>query len=161
MSGMLDITKVIVPIHCVQLVYEHLRKAGREGVEGVALWAGTHNSNVFEVKSTIIPKQKGYRIEDGLLYSVDGDELYQINQWLYENKMTLIAQIHSHPGEAYHSETDDRYPIVAVLGGISVVIPDFGFRRPDVKDWAVYRLMPSKQWVRQPQEAITALLQFV
>jgi hypothetical protein len=36
------------------------------------------------------------------------------------------VQVHSHPTEAYHSETDDTYPIVTVRGGLSLVVPDFG-----------------------------------
>jgi hypothetical protein len=56
---------------------------------------------------------------------VEGDELHRLNVWLFENHEELAAQVHSHPTEAYHSGTDDTYPIVTMRGGLSVVVPDF------------------------------------
>lgn len=161
MSNLLCINKIIVPSTCIDHVYKHLRDAGDQGVECVALWAGNINGNSFEVKTNMIPAQTAYKIEQGLLYSVDGEELHRINVWLYENKMTLIAQIHSHPKEAYHSETDDRYPIMAVVGGFSIVIPDFGFREFSLKDWAVYRLIQNKGWNKLKEKEVLSLIQII
>ena len=147
MAGFAHIDRLEIPVDCLEAVYRHLRAAGAQEVEGVALWAGTAQGSVFHVKATIIPEQNAYKLEDGLLYSVEGDELHRINVWLYKNELQLIAQLHSHPGQAYHSETDDAYPIIAVLGGISIVIPDFAARSFDLEDWAVYRLSDGNGWV--------------
>jgi hypothetical protein len=128
-------------------------------MEGVALWAGRADDGTFEVYTTIIPAQTVSRLEEELLYAVDGEELHRINQWLYENKQTLIAQLHTHPGKAYHSEMDDRYPIMATSGGLSIVIPDFAFSDFYLEDWAVYRLLPSKNWTALTTSEIQSLLQ--
>ena len=37
-----------------------------------------------------------------------------------------VARIHSHPGEAFHSRTDDANPAITFEGAISVVVPFFG-----------------------------------
>ncbi|MBN8675446.1 MAG: Mov34/MPN/PAD-1 family protein [Chitinophagales bacterium] len=159
MNGLLHIDTVKLPFQCIEFVYKYLREAGEAGAECVALWAGVINNSVFEIKNTIIPAQTAYNIEMGLLYSVDGDELHRINMWLYQNGMTLVAQIHSHPREAYHSETDDRYPIMAVVGGLSIVIPDFAFRPFSIKDWAVYRLLPQRGWIKLSEQEVFTLIQ--
>jgi hypothetical protein len=52
----------------------------------------------------------------------------------------LIAQVHSHPNEAYHSEADDEYAIVTAEGGLSFVVPNFGKAPLDPTIWAIYRL---------------------
>ncbi len=65
---------------------------------------------------------------------------------LYERRLTLLLQVHSHPGEAYHSSTDDRFPIVTINGGLSIVVPDFGFGSFSIDDWAVYRLAAGGAW---------------
>jgi len=52
----------------------------------------------------------------------------------------LIAQVHSHPTEAYHSEADDRFAIVTAEGGLSLVVPNFGNAPLDPRLWAIYRL---------------------
>jgi hypothetical protein len=146
MTTLAEISTIYVPNSCLEAVYKAIKKAGDMGMEAVALWAGrTHGKN-FQVTTTIIPQQTAGVIENGLLYSVDGDELYRINKWLYEHHLTMIAQLHSHPRKAYHSEVDDRYPIMATIGGLSVVIPDFGFSKFKWKTLAVYRLTDTGTW---------------
>lgn len=147
MSGFLTISKIIMPYQCLVEAYIHMREAGMQRVEGVALFAGIEIENTFKIQKTIVPEQEAMSLEDGLLYSVDSDELHRINVWLYENEMSLIAQIHSHPGRAYHSSTDDAYPIVATVGGISVVVPDFASRAIELSNCAVYRLSLENEWV--------------
>ena len=159
MSGFQEIYRIIIPPKCIQKAYEHLRYAGENRVEGVALFAGFEKNNEFYVSQTIIPKQTSYRLELGLLYAVDGDELHKINVWLYENNLSIIAQIHSHPNEAYHSNTDDTYPIVATKGGISIVVPRFAIDPIDIKNWAVYRLSSENCWVELNYPEIKKIIQ--
>lgn len=147
MIGFLDIKKLVMPFHCIEAAYVHMRKAGKHRVEGVAVFAGKESNDIFEIETTIIPKQQAMRLESGLLYAVDSDELHRINVWLYENKMSLIAQIHSHPTEAYHSDTDDAFPIVATVGGLSIVVPDFASGPIEIDSWAVYRLSTKSIWM--------------
>jgi hypothetical protein len=147
MNGFLTINKIHLPNECLKRAYTHMRKTGMHGLEGVALFAGRESGATFNILEVIIPKQKSMRLETGLLYAVDEEELHAINVWLYNNNMSLIAQIHSHPSEAYHSDTDDAYPIVATLGGISIVVPDFASGPIDLHNCAVYRLSPDAIWI--------------
>lgn len=159
MSGFQGILKIIIPPECIQKAYELMRYAGENRVEGVALFAGYEKDNEFYIIQTIIPKQTAYRLEVGLLYAVHADELYRINAWLYENNLSVIAQIHSHPNEAYHSETDDEYPIVATKGGISIVVPRFAVDPIDINNWAVYRLSSENYWVELSYSEINKIIQ--
>jgi proteasome lid subunit RPN8/RPN11 len=162
MKKLSNIKKVILPKIEIVCVYNHLRDVGKRGFEGVALWTGNFLSeDTFEIKNTIIPNQKTYNREGGLLYIVGEEELHRINLWLYENKQTLISQIHSHPGEAYHSSTDDSFPIIARMGALSIVVPDFGFRAFTLEDWAVYRLFPQEGWVELPFKDTKSLIQII
>lgn len=136
------VTKIILPTRFVDNIYDHVRSCGEEGVEGVGLWLGQQEKDVFTITCSIIPAQKSYRLEDGLLYNVDSVELHRINVWAYQQRLALFSQIHSHPSRAYHSDTDDAYAIITALGGFSIVIPNFGFDPINKKYWAVYRLKP-------------------
>jgi proteasome lid subunit RPN8/RPN11 len=160
MNKLSSINKVILPEDEIASVYAHLREVGKRGFEGVALWTGNYLSeDTFEIKNTIIPNQKTYNREGGLLYIVGEEELHRINLWLYENKQTLISQIHSHPGEAYHSSTDDSFPIIARMGALSIVVPEFGLRAFALEDWAVYRLFPHEGWVELSFKDTESLIQ--
>ena len=55
-------------------------------------------------------------------------------------------QVHSHPADAYHSETDDNYPIATLDGSLSIVLPFFGRDGWESSNIAAYRLGPNG-WV--------------
>jgi hypothetical protein len=146
MKGFLGIERIMVPQEVVDGTIEFLRHRGTMGLEAFALWAGVAEGNIFYVRANIIPAQSGHSSDEGVCVSVGPEELHRLNVWLYENKMGLIAQIHSHPTEAYHSETDDAYPIATTVGCISIVIPNFARQSFSVGRCAIYRLDESKEW---------------
>lgn len=135
-----------------------LREAGKEGHERFALWTGTLRGEIFSVDHLYVPPQQGYQFDDGLCVRVGGDALHELNMWLYRNQQVLGVQIHTHPQEAYHSETDDTYPIVTTLGGLSLVVPWFARAGLLSRGLAVYRLS-ADGWRRQPANAATSLLE--
>jgi hypothetical protein len=78
---------------------------------------------------------------------VDGDELHRINVHLFKSKLRLIAQIHSHPTEAFHSDTDDAYAIATTIGCFSLVVPDFARDNFSFDKCATYRLSELGRWI--------------
>ncbi len=134
------IRKFVVPADLCDESDWQLREAGLDGNERFVLWSGVIHDDRFLVRTVHAPRQTAYRRSTGLCVRVEGDELHRLNVWLYENGERLAVQVHTHSGEAYHSETDDSYPMVTTLGGLSLVVPDFaryGVRDPDT---ALYRL---------------------
>jgi proteasome lid subunit RPN8/RPN11 len=98
--------------------------------------------------STVMaPAQTAHKTRDGLMVTVDGDALFEINRTLYGRGEILAGQVHSHPADAYHSSTDDHYPLVTLTGALSVVVPDFASHAPDdINNWAWYRLISTGTW---------------
>lgn len=135
-----DIEKFVVPQNIVEGTEVRLREAGRQGYEAFALWTGTGERNEFTVSTLHVPQQTGFKMRRGVCVRVEGSELHRLNRWLFENEEILAVQIHTHPQEAYHSETDDDYPIVTLLGGLSIVVPDFCQYGMFCRRTAVYRL---------------------
>jgi hypothetical protein len=161
MSGLTALNKFQFPRSVLEKAYTFLQEAGKERFEAVALFAGTVEGTNAYVKEAVLPLQKSYKLSSGLMYSVEGDELHRINVWLYQNKLKLIAQIHSHPQEAYHSETDDAYPIMSTEGGLSIVVPNFARSKMDYLTWAYYRLKPQMDWVELTDNDIHNLIEIV
>jgi hypothetical protein len=156
----LNIQEVVFSSSVLSDAYSWLRKAGAKELEAVVLFSGTFRTeaSTFEVLETIIPEQTSLNIEGGLLYAVDGDELHRINVYLHESKQLLIAQMHSHPGRAYHSSTDDAYPIVTKIGALSIVVPNFAADQISPRRWAVYRLNESVTWQRLNDAEVARLI---
>ena len=135
-----SIREFVVPADLCDATDRHLREAGLDGNERFILWSGVVRDHRLLVRTSHCPKQIAYRLAGGLCVRVEADELHCLNVWLYENAERLAIQVHSHPTEAIHSDTDDAYPIVTTLGGLSLVVPDFaryGVRGPRT---ALYRL---------------------
>jgi hypothetical protein len=149
-----------VPNDLVSTTERELRRAGREGYELFVLWSGTVNGNTFEISTVHVPEQTSYKTRRGLLIRVDGDALHKLNVWLYEHEQTLAAQVHAHPTDAFHSNTDDAFPIVTELGGLSLVAPNFARRGVLCKGAAAYRLS-TEGWTEIPAGELTDVVQVV
>lgn len=135
-----EIERFVVADEIIATTDSALREAGREGFECFVLWTGVRSGDEFIVRTTHVPEQTAYKLDSGMCVRVDGEALFRLNRWQYEHGETLGVQVHSHPERAYHSETDDTYPIVTALGGLSLVVPSFaraGLRGLGV---AAYRL---------------------
>jgi proteasome lid subunit RPN8/RPN11 len=117
-----------------------LQRFGADKCEGLVLWIGEVNQDRARITQAVVPDQRPIKGEEGVGYFVQGAALFDLNRKLSDTGLRLIAQVHSHPGEAYHSDTDDRYAIVTADGGLSLVVPDFGRAPADPRLWAVYRL---------------------
>lgn len=111
-----------MPIHLSVAVLEQARvffeERGSKGLEGTAMIAGP-------IPRLVIPDQLARRTPLGV--SV---ELTERGQWDLATALAgneaYVARIHSHPGEAFHSPTDDRNPVITFNGAISIVVPYFG-----------------------------------
>jgi hypothetical protein len=120
-----------------------LRRAGAEGYELFVLWSGVVDSSELAVRTCHVPKQTSSKTRHGLMVRVEGQALHELNLWLYEHNEVLAAQVHAHPAHAFHSDTDDTFPIVTALGGLSLVVPDFARRGVLTNGSAAFRLSNS------------------
>lgn len=137
----LDSVEVLsVPRELLDETEASLRAAGRNGHELFVLWTGRVSGTTFEVHDAHVPRQVSYRSEHGCGVRVDGDELHRLNAWLYKHEQVLGVQIHSHPEDAFHSDTDDTFPIVTARGGVSIVAASFGHDGLLAPSTATFRL---------------------
>lgn len=158
MTGYLNLRKFEFSSEIIIETYSFLRRAGVEGFEAVALFAGKIENQNAHITEVIFPEQKSYKLESGLMYAVDGEELHRINVWLYKKKLKLLGQIHSHPQDAYHSDADDAFPIMSTQGGLSIVVPDFAKHPLNPLEWAYYRLSKSGDWLELTESEIIDLI---
>lgn len=124
----------------IRKTVEAIRLAGQDGYESFVLWSGTRDGDTFIVAQVHVPEQTSYKLDAGLCVRIDGSELHRLNVWLYEAQQVIGVQVHSHPHDAYHSETDDSYPIATLEGSLSIVLPFFGRDGWETTEIATYRL---------------------
>jgi hypothetical protein len=143
-----NVTRFEVSEGLVHATEDALREAGSKGYELFVLWSGNPADETFRVEHMYVPTQQSYKLRRGVCVRVDAIELDRLNRWLYASHQILGVQVHTHPEDAYHSETDDTYPIVTLLGGLSIVAPNFCRGQLLGTDTAVFRLA-RKGWLPQ------------
>jgi hypothetical protein len=79
-------------------------------------------------------------------YEVDSDWLTQFWKQLAASRRSVKVQVHTHPGEAFHSATDDYWPIISQEGFLSIVIPDFAAGPPTLNRAWIGRLGANGRW---------------
>lgn len=158
MTGLQDVTRVLLRADLLDYTHETLRKIGEDLAEGLVLWAGWKRESTFTVATVIRPSQIAIQSDSGLSVRIDGDAIHQVNALLYRREMELVAQVHSHPGKAYHSELDDAIPLVTTAGGLSLVVPDFARGPADLSTYAAYRLSAEGRWDEIARDALLDLV---
>ena len=147
--GLLSVRQFVIPNSVLSSTIKFLREVGASGFEGFVLWSGNRSDRrSFRFATAVIPQQRAMITESGLLVTVDGQELFEVNRTTHARGEILAAQVHSHPTDAYHSSTDDTYPLVTLIGALSIVIPNFATNAPaDIEEWAWYRLSSKGKWI--------------
>lgn len=158
MSGFLNVERVVVKRELLVAAHKHLAAVGRKALECVVLWTGVHEGKIFRVHEIVAPAQTALRSEAGVCVRVEGAELHRLNVRLYETQHRLFGQVHTHPTTAYHSETDDAFPMVTTVGGISLVVPDYAAAPFNLDDYACYRLSAAATWDELTPEEVNRLI---
>jgi hypothetical protein len=158
MNDLAAVDRVLVHRSLVDDMQARLRAIGDHGFEAFALWVGVVDGTKFRVERIFIPEQHAAKGPEGVHVRVDGDELHRINVWLHEKGLRLFAQIHTHPTDAFHSDTDDSYAIATTTGCLSIVVPDFARDSFAVERCAMFRLDEHGDWLPLAPHAARALV---
>jgi len=121
--------------------FKHFRDCGRGREECQILWVSSWASPEVIAK-VVHPKHKAYR--GGFLL----DDRWLNDFWmeLGNTNMGVRFQVHTHPQEAFHSPTDDEFPIIHKPGFLSLVIPKFGLGAIGFKDAYLTEIQPDGRW---------------
>jgi hypothetical protein len=100
--------------------FKHLRRCGAGERECVVVWVASIESPDY-VDEVLHPPHLASAVR------CDFDPAWIGELWLElgRQRRTVRAQVHSHPGPAYHSARDDQFPLIHTPGFVSVVIPNF------------------------------------
>lgn len=161
MAILREVDRFIVPSSMVSEIWRHLRDAGRHRCEGVGFWAGVIQDRTAEVRAVFVPGQTTGHFDNGLAVVISGEELFRMNVALHQHGLTLFAQIHSHPGAAYHSSTDDELSVVTQIGSLSLVVPNFANEPFSLESVAAYRLSDAGTWDQVDHSRLKALIQIL
>lgn len=117
-----------------------LKDCGRGDCECVVYWTGPATQDVVDGVEHPLHSRSPYG------YEVDDAWLTSFSWRLAAAERSVKVQVHTHPGRAFHSPTDDAWPVVSQAGFISLVIPNFAQGEQSLADAWVGRLNADGVW---------------
>jgi hypothetical protein len=103
------------------------------------------------------------RIADFLLYDdldphaldtgiirLDGRHFGKLWEYCGKRGMTVIADVHTHPGSAGQSGSDRAHPIIAQAGHLALIVPNFAASPAKREELGIYRYGGAGQWKTIP-----------
>lgn len=129
---------------------EILRTGGRRGEERVALWLAKAGARMpTEVVDLYEPDQ----IAEVDFFNLPPESMRALMSHLSSTRRRIVAQIHTHPGHAYHSEADAAWAIVRHVGALSLVLPTFA-RTTTLQNFLeqvkIYQMSSAGEWNLKP-----------
>jgi proteasome lid subunit RPN8/RPN11 len=140
-----DVKMVYVPRPIIKKTAKYLRWYGKQYYEGLLFWSGiqTTSEDIF-VTTCIYPRITSCSAGHARMDAIMGAEVISETR---RRGLIVLAQVHSHPGPAFHSGTDNCYPFVFSEGFFSIVVPYFGKRGMDpLWKCRVYRYGRDEKW---------------
>ena len=140
------ITRYYVPDSVLQGTLSRLRKIGHGYNEGIAYWVGILDKDAATITRTIFADDYlGFR---NWTYHarVSLSTAFKIEEEIHGKNEFLFAQIHTHPGEAFHSFIDDTYPISHRIGFVSIVIPNFAKNVTSLSECVIFEYLGKARW---------------
>lgn len=109
-----------IPRRMIEQTFATFRSCGDNRRECQLYWLSAwDNPSVL----TEVAHPKHWSSRYGL--SIESDWINQFWNDMAERGLGVRIQVHTHPSEAFHSATDDAYPMLFDAGFLSLVIPDF------------------------------------
>jgi hypothetical protein len=138
------VSRFVIPTSVLAVTRSHVLARGAAGQEAALIWTGMVSGNIAVATTAVLFTGSssfggGVRISEhttGLLYD-----------HCQRRGLTLLGQVHSHPGRAFHSQPDAELPHSPEKGFLSVVIPNFGdCPFDDFATWAVFEQESYEKW---------------
>ena len=135
------------------IVAELDRRGGREHEAGVFL-LGVNVDGRREVREAVY-----YDDLETVAYStgvcvLHGDAFAKLWAICREKKLTVVADVHTHGGAGFQSDSDIANPMVARAGHIAIIVPNFARWPINQSELGVYEYVGEHTWDdRRPTKA--------
>lgn len=144
--------KIAISAGDLQRTIELLQEGGRSACETVVFWLGKDNliSEVFRPEQMVKAD----------MFHLPPAAMRNLMAYLRQDRKRILAQIHSHPNEAFHSRADDQWAVVRHQGALSFVLPEFaGGTTVDnfMQEVAAFTLSASDQWTSVSSDDVIAI----
>lgn len=141
---------IILPPALLRETIDMLRRGGLRQEERVALWLSTAAQRS---PAPIVEVYEPDQIAAIDYFRLPSESMRALMGHLKATRRRIVAQIHTHPGRAFHSEVDAEWAIVRHVGALSLVLPRFADTttvETFLDEVITYAYTPEGEWRHQP-----------
>ena len=154
--GVSEVDKYLVSRNILVESAGLLRSLSGGARESVVLWAGTVQGREAIVRRILVPRQ----LASAKHFDVPLDERLRIAQQFANSGEKLLVQLHTHPGQAFHSPVDDRLALPRHTGALSIVVEDFAAKwHGDLHQVSVNRHLGEGVWRELHPKTVSMLFE--
>jgi hypothetical protein len=130
-----------LPRSILDQTFAHFRGCGCGRRECQVLWTSPWDAP-DTITKVVHPEHQAHRAGFVL------DDRWLNDFWfrLAQESLGIRIQVHTHPGEAFHSPTDDAFPIIHTIGFLSLVIPNFALGSIGFDDAFLTEIQEDGRW---------------
>lgn len=128
------IPRLLIAEACVASLATCMEPEINKRHEGIAYLAGRTDGSTTLVLAAIRPDAETTYGS----FRVDGRAMAKVVRSVADLGLQVVGQVHTHPGEAYHSGGDDEGARIAYSGYVSLVLPDYGKHLPAFHEAALF-----------------------
>lgn len=99
-----------------------LRRGGERREERAVLWLST---GILRTPATVVEVYEPDQIAEFDHFRLAPASMRTLMKHLRSTRRRIVAQVHSHPKRAFHSDVDAEWAIVKHVGALSLVLPRF------------------------------------
>lgn len=134
--------KLLFTSDCVMALAAGLTPSLNRRHEGIAYLLGRTDGTVTLATTVFVPTAQTTRGS----FFVEPRSMAACMQAAASHELQIVAQVHTHPGQAYHSDGDVEGAKIRYAGYASVVLPDYGTHLPRFDGAAAYFWTSSGEW---------------
>ncbi len=124
-----------------------LRERGRRcrGENGAFLFGHREGESTRIVDFVLYDDLDPYALDSGI---VRFDGRYFRDLWAICNSrgLTVVADVHVHPGQSGQSDSDRNHPMISQAGHIALILPRFATGAQPRRGIGIYRYLGGKKW---------------
>lgn len=140
---------LLVPAFIWEQTLDIFEPFSRSDLEAGCIWYGRRGDEFNVVSMIGVPKQ----VNNPRNFHIDADSLAELTETIGETGLTVVTQVHIHPGiSVEHSPYDDEMIVSRRIH--SLVIPYYGKRPCEISDVGVHMFRDGRWVLLERAEAV-------
>lgn len=145
--------ELVIPALLWSHLLDGLRARGRHVRESGAFLLGPPG-DTRRVSLIVFYDEIDPRAFDTGIIVIDGACMADLWAICRRSGLTVVADVHTHPGGAWQSDSDRRHPMIAEPGHVAMIIPNFAADPVQIKSIGLYRYRGKFAWDRLTPSAL-------